>query len=114
MKLIKTEADYDVALERIDAIFEAAPSTPEGDELEVLLLLVKAYEDEHHPVPLPDPIEAIKLSMQERGWKTKDLVPLLGSKSYVSQVLNRKKPLTAQMMRTLHRQLGVPAEILLA
>lgn len=114
MKLIKTEADYEAALERIDTIFEAAPGTPEGDELEVLLLLVKAYEDEHYPVPLPDPIEAIKLSMQERGWKTKDLVPLLGSKSYVSQVLNRKKPLTAQMMRTLHRQLGVPAEILLA
>ena len=114
VKTIKNEEDYDKALARADQIFNAPMGTPEGDELELLLLVIKDYENKHHPVPLPDPIEAIKLSMQEQGLRAKDLVPLLGSKSYVSQVLNRKKPLTAEMMRAIHQKLGVPAEVLLA
>ena len=114
VKTIKNEEDYDKALARADQIFNAPMGTPEGDELELLLLVIKDYENKYHPVPLPDPIEAIKLSMQEQGLRAKDLVPLLGSKSYVSQVLNRKKPLTAEMMRAIHQKLGVPAEVLLA
>lgn len=80
----------------------------------MLLLVIKDYENKHHPVLPPDPVEAIKLTMEEHGLKAKDLVPLLGSKSYVSQILNRKKPLTAEMMRALHHHLGIPAEVLLA
>ena len=114
IKTIKNEEDYDKALARADQIFDAPVGTLEGDELELLLLVIKDYESKHHPVPLPDPIEAIKLSMQEQGLKAKDLVPWLGSKSYVSQVLNRKKPLTAEMMRVFHQKLGVSAEVLLA
>ena len=114
IKTIKNEEEYDRALIRADQIFDAQPDTPEGEELALLLLVIKDYENTHHPVPLPDPLEAIRLTMQERGLKAKDLVPLLGSKSYVSQVLNRKKPLTAEMMRRLHHHLDIPAEVLLA
>ncbi|AQG81771.1 helix-turn-helix domain-containing protein [Spirosoma montaniterrae] len=114
IKIIKNEAEYDQALDRADAIFDARPGTPEGDELELLLLVIKAYEDEHHPVPPPDPIDAIKLTMEEQGIKAAELTQRMGvSKSYVSQLLSRRKPLTASMMRLLHRQLGIPAEILL-
>ena len=114
IKIIKNEEDYDVALARADQIFDAQLNTPEGEELALLLLVIKDYESKHHPVPPPDPVEAIKLTMQEHGLKAKDLVPLLGSKSYVSQILNRRKPLTAEMMRALHHHLGIPAEVLLA
>ena len=113
-KIIQNEEEYDQALDRAEQIFSAQPDSPEGDELALLLLVIKDYEQKHHPVPPPDPIEAIKLTMQERGLIAQDLVPLLGSKSYVSQVLNRKKPLTADMMRSLHKHLGIPAEVLLA
>ena len=113
IKVLKNESDYSRALKRVDEIFGAKPNTKEGDELELLLLVIKYYEDKHHAVALPDPIEAIKLKMQEEGLKASDLVPEIGSKGYVSQVLNRKKPLTAQMMRKLRVRLGIPAEILL-
>lgn len=114
IKVIHSEEDYDKALARAEQIFDAQPGSSEGDELALLLLVIKDYEQRHHPVPPPDAIEAIKLTMQEQGLLAQDLVPLLGSKSYVSQILNRKKPLTAEMMRTLHRRLGIPAEVLLA
>lgn len=114
IKVIRNEEEYDQALNRADQIFDAQLDTPEGDELALLLLVIKDYEQKHHPVLPPDPIEAIKLTMQEKGLIAQDLVPLLGSKSYVSQVLNRKKPLTADMMRLLHQHLGIPAETLLA
>ncbi len=114
IKVIKNEEEYDEALARVDQIFEAQPDTAEADELALLLLVIKDYENKHHPVLPPDPIEAIKLTMQEQGLMAKDLVPLLGSKSYVSQVLNRKKPLTAEMMRSLHHHLGISADVLLA
>ena len=112
--VLRTERDYDVALRRIDQIFDAAPGTPEGDEAELLIVLIKDYENKCHPVLPPDPIEAIKLTLEERGMKAKDLVGLIGSKGYVSQILNRKKPLTAEIMRILNRQLGIPADILLS
>ncbi|MFN8349551.1 MAG: transcriptional regulator [Spirosomataceae bacterium] len=112
--ILKSEKDYDESLRRIDEIFDAAPGTPEGDEAELLLLLIKDYEKRYHPVLPPDPIEAIKLTLDEKGLKAKDLVGVIGSKGYISQILNRKKPLTAEIMRILNRQLGIPAEILLS
>lgn len=114
IKVLKTEEDYDEALARADEIFDAIAGSPEGDELELLLLVIKDYEDKHHPVPPPDPIEAIKLTMEEKGLKAKDLAPWIGSKGYVSQILNRKKPLTAEVMKALHKHLGIPGDILLA
>jgi HTH-type transcriptional regulator/antitoxin HigA len=113
IKVLKSETDYKEALKYVDKIFGAKPNTIQGEELELLLLVLKDNEDKHHAVALPDPIEAIKLKMEEEGLKASDLVPEIGSKSYVSQVLNRKKPLTAQMMRRLRIRLGIPAEVLL-
>jgi HTH-type transcriptional regulator/antitoxin HigA len=113
IRVLKTEAAYDAALRRAEQLFDAQPGTPQGDELELLLLVIKDYEDKHHAVLPPDPIEALKLTLAERGLKPKDLTGVLGSKGYVSQVLNRKKPLTAELMRILHRQFGVPADLLL-
>jgi len=114
IKVLKTEEDYDRALARADEIFDALPNTSAGNELELLLLVIKDYEDKHHPIPPPDPIEAIKLTMQEKGLKAKDLTPWIGSKGYVSQILNRKKPLTAEVMKALHKHLGIPGDVLLA
>lgn len=114
IKIIRNERAYNTALKRADEIFNARPNTPEGEELALLLLVIRDYEDHHHPIPMPDPIAVLKLKMLEKGWSNKDLVPLLGSKSYVSQLLNKRKPLTAEVMRVLHRKLGIPANILLA
>lgn len=112
--ILRTEQEYSNALCRIDEIFDAASGTTEGDEAELLVLLIKDYENKFHSVLPPDPIEAIKLTLEEKGLKAKDLVGLIGSKGYVSQILNRKKPLTAEIMRVLNRQLGIPADILLS
>jgi HTH-type transcriptional regulator/antitoxin HigA len=112
--ILKSEKDYNESLRRIDEIFDAAPGTSDGDEAELLVLLIKDYEKRVHPVLPPDPIEAIKLTLEEKGLKAKDLVGVIGSKGYISQILNRKKPLTAEIMRILNRQLGIPAEILLS
>ncbi|MEQ6120060.1 transcriptional regulator [Reichenbachiella sp. MALMAid0571] len=114
IKVLKSEKEYDCALDRVDQIFEAKPNTADGDELELLLILIKDYEDKHHQISLPDPLVAIKLKMDELGLRAKDFVPTLGSKGYVSQILNGKKPLTAPIMRLLHQKLGIPAEILLS
>ena len=112
-KLIKAEADYLEALARIDALMEAESGTPEGDELELLAALVEMYEDRHFPVDPPDPIEAIKFRMDQEGLTQKDLVPYIGGKSKVSEVLSGKRALTLSMMRALNRHLGIPAEVLL-
>jgi len=112
IKPIFTDQDYDKALHRIDEIFEAEPGTPEGDELYILLLLVKAYDDQHYALPNPDPIEAIKLRMEDLGLKDKDLIPIIGDKATVSKVLNRKRPLTLDMVRKLSEALTLPAEVL--
>lgn len=114
IKPIRTEADYQQALARIEAIFEAAADTPEFDELDVLTTLVEAYDTIHHPIPDPDPIDYIKHKMAEQGLKQRDLAVWLGGESRVSEVLNRKRKLTTKMMKALHEHLGLSAEVLLA
>ena len=100
----------------MDGLFDkkVKPNSPDGEALQVALLLIKDYEDKHYPVPLPDPIEAIKLKMQERGLKNKDLVGKIGTKGYVSAVLNKRKPLTLELAKLFHRELGVSANVLLS
>ena len=110
---IKTEADYQDALEEIGRLFDAAPDTPEGDRLEVLTTLVEAYEDRHYGIPLPDPIEAIRYYMESRGMSRRDLEPYIGSRGRVAEILNRKRPLSLEMIRRLHSGLGIPAEVLI-
>lgn len=110
---IRSEQDYDAALERIDALMDAQAGTPELDELEVLATLVELYEEKHYPIDLPDPIEAIKFRMDQSGFSMRDIVPLIGSRGKVSEVLSGKRPLTLKMIRALHEHLGIPAEILL-
>lgn len=115
LKPIKTEKEYKSCLEWADRMFDEKVklSSHRGQDLQIVLLMIKDYEDKHYPIPSPDPIEAIKLKMEEKGFKSKDLVSAIGSKSYVSQILNRKKPLTLEIAKTLHKLLGIPAEILL-
>lgn len=110
---IKTEADYQAALEEIERLFGAVPDTLEGDRLEVLTTLVEAYEDKHYAIPLPDPIEAIKYYMESRGLTRRDLESYIGNRGRVSEVLNRRRPLTIEMIRQLHAGLGIPAEVLI-
>lgn len=112
-KIIKTETDYDQALERIAALMDAVPGTPEGDELELLVTLVELYEKIVHPIDQPDPIEAIKFRMEQMGLKQKDLIPYIGSRSKVSEVLSRQRPLSISMIRRLHEGLGIPSDVLL-
>ncbi|GLI35008.1 helix-turn-helix domain-containing protein [Desulforhabdus amnigena] len=113
IKPIKTEADYEAALEEVDRLFDAGPNTPEGDRLEVLTTLIEAYEEKHHHIPPPDPIEAVLYYMESRGLSRRDLEPYIGSRARVSEVLNRKRPLTIYMIRKLHTGLGIPAEVLI-
>ena len=112
-KLIKTNAAYEAALERIEKIFDAAPGTPKGDELELLAMLVEQYEEQHFPMGLPDPIAAIRFRMEQQGLKPKDLVPFIGSPSKVSEVLSGQRTLSLAMIRNLVRGLNIPAEVLL-
>ena len=115
LKPIKTEEAYDSMLSWVDSQFDLGihPDSPEGEQVEVALLLIKAYEDIHYAILTPDPIEAVKLKMLERGMKNKDLADWVGSKSYVSASLNRKKPLTLRLAQLFHQKLGIPAEVLL-
>jgi len=110
---IKNETDYQAGLAEIEQLFDAAPDTPEGDRLEVLTTLVEAYEEKHYPLPKPDPIEAILYHMESRGLSRRDLEPLIGSRARVSEVLNRKRPLTMEMIRNLHSRFGIPADVLI-
>jgi HTH-type transcriptional regulator / antitoxin HigA len=112
VRLIKTKADHEAALKRIDEIFDACPGTVEGEELELLLHLVEEFEAVQYPIAMPDPIDAIKFRMEQQGLKQADLVPYIGSKSKVSEVLNRKRPLSLAMIRKLHDGLGIPADVL--
>ncbi len=109
---IKTESDYDRTLARIDALMDAAPNTPEADELDVLVTLVEAYEAKHHPIPPPDPVDAVYFQMDQLGLTSKDLEPYIGNSARVSAVLNRKRPLTLPMIRRLHHGLRIPLEAL--
>jgi HTH-type transcriptional regulator/antitoxin HigA len=110
---MRTEADYEAALAEIDHLFDAAPNTPEGERLEVLATLVEAYEEQHYNIPAPDPIEALTYHMESRGLCRRDLEPYLGSRARVAEVLNRKRPLSLEMIRRLHTGLGIAAEILI-
>jgi HTH-type transcriptional regulator / antitoxin HigA len=113
IRAIKTDADYGAALARVEEIFDSEPGSPEFDELEVWGTLIGAYEDKHHPVPPPTPLEAIEFVMDQKGLKQKDLIPFVGSKSKVSEVLAGKRKLTLKMIRALHEGLGIPADTLL-
>jgi HTH-type transcriptional regulator/antitoxin HigA len=110
---IKNEADYEAALVEIDRLMDARRGTAEGDRLDVLVTLVEAYEERNWRVDPPDPIDAIKLRMEQRGLTRRDLEKILGTKSRVSEILNRKRPLTVEMMRRLHARLDIPAESLI-
>ncbi|CAH0998889.1 hypothetical protein LEM8419_00201 [Neolewinella maritima] len=112
VKPIRNEQEYDTALARLDEIFDAPSNTAAGDEAEVLTLIIESYEAKHHPIAPPDPIETIRLRMDERNIKQKDLIGIIGGKSRVSEVLNRKKRLTLDMIRRLHDALDLPVEVL--
>ena len=112
-KVIQTEEEYRAALAHIDGIFDAEPGTPEGDELELWLILVEAYEDVHYPIDPPDPVDAILFRMEQAQLRPVDLAPYLGGRSRVSEILNRKRSLTIGMITTLWRELGIPLESLM-
>jgi HTH-type transcriptional regulator/antitoxin HigA len=112
-KLIKTEKEYQVALSRLEEIFDSKKDSNTADELELLSLLIEKYENEISPIDLPDPIEAIKFRMDQLGYKQKDLAQAIGLKSRVSEILNKKRKLTIDMIRKLHDTLGIPTEVLI-
>jgi HTH-type transcriptional regulator/antitoxin HigA len=109
---IKTEADYDRALAEINVLWGTDPDTQEGDRLDILMTLVEAYEIRHHSIDPPDPVDAILFRMEQQGLTRKDLEPILGSRSRVSEVLNRKRTLSLEMIRSLHKRLNIPLESL--
>ena len=114
IKPIRTEKDYENALKRLEIIFNAPINSIEGDEAEILSLLIENYENKVYPIETPDPIEAIKIRMEEMNLKQKDLVGLIGGKSRVSEVLNRKKRLTVDMIRELEKKLSISATVLVS
>lgn len=114
IKPIRSEADYKAALKEIDSLIESQPGTPEGDRMDVLVTLVEAYEAKHFPIPEPDdPVQVLEYYMESRGLSRSDLIPYLGSKERVSEVLNRKRGLSLKMIQQLHAGLGIPAELLI-
>lgn len=115
IRVIKTDSEYDEALAEVARLMEANPDrgTPEGDRFELLLTVVEVYEDKNYPIDLPDPIEAIKFMMEQNGLKNRDLAGAFGAASRVSEVLNRKRRLTADMMWALHSEFGIPAKVLI-
>ena len=113
IRAIRTEADYEAALRRVDVLMDAAPGTAEGDELDVLTDLIEHYEDRHVQMGFPSSLTALEFRLQQAGLSEKDLVPLLGSEQEVSDVLTGKRPLTLSMARALHVHLGIPATVLL-
>lgn len=112
IKPIRTEADYEAALEEIERLWDAEYGSPEGDKLDVLATLVEAYEEEHYPILPPDPIEAILYQMESQGLSRKDLEAFIGSRAHVSEILNRKRPLSLTMIRNLQNGLGISADVL--
>lgn len=114
IKVIKNGEDYNRALERLEAIFDAPTDSPEGDEAEILSILIEKYEDEHYPIGPPDPIEAIKFRMEQLDMTKSDLAKILGYKSRVSEIFSRKRKLNLQMIRKLHNSLKIPYESLIA
>jgi HTH-type transcriptional regulator / antitoxin HigA len=110
---LKNRRDYRQTLKEIDTLMQARRNTPEGDRLDVLVTLVEAWERKHYPLDMPDPVEAIKYHMEQNGLAPRDLIPFIGSRNRVHEVLNRKRPLTLKMIQRLHAGLGIPAESLL-
>src|ERR1035437_1546825 len=114
IKPIKTGRDHENALEQVDGLWGAKKGTDRGDELEILITLIEAYEAKHYPIEAADPVDAIEYIMEERKLKQSDLVKVFGSKSLVSEVLNKKRELTLKMIKALHNYFGIPYEILIA
>jgi HTH-type transcriptional regulator/antitoxin HigA len=113
LKPIRSEADYEAALDEVGRLWGAKSGTPEGDRLDVLATLIDAYEAQHYPMDPPDPIEAIKFRMEQQGLSRKDLEPMIGGRGRVAEVLNRKRSLSIDMIRRLHDGLGISAEVLI-
>jgi len=113
IKPIRTKKDYQAALGRMEFIFDAKPGTAAGDELEVLGILIEKYEQEHYPIGYPDPIEAIKFRMEQMGYSQTDLAKIVGLKSRASEILNKKRKLTLEMIRQLHQTLHIPTDVLI-
>lgn len=116
LKIIKTKKDYQRYLDWVDEKFDKKikPNSLEGEKLQIALLLIKQYEDIHFPIPKPDPIDAIKVKMAELGLKNKDLVEKVGTKGYVSAILNKRKPLTLELAKFFHAEFNIPSDILLS
>jgi HTH-type transcriptional regulator/antitoxin HigA len=113
IKPIRSEADYEAALAEVERLWGARSGTPEGDRLDVLATLIDAYESEHHPMDPPDPIEAIKFRMEQQGLSRKDLEGILGTRTRIAEVLNRRRGLSINMIRRLHDRLGISVEVLI-
>ncbi|HEV2098318.1 MAG TPA: helix-turn-helix domain-containing protein [Stellaceae bacterium] len=110
---IRSETEYRAALSEIEPLWNADPGTPDGDRAEVIATLIEAYEARHHPIPPPDPIDAILFMMEQKGLSRRDLEPAIGSRGRVSEILNRKRPLTLPMVRALSALLHIPADVLI-
>ncbi len=113
IKPIKSETDYQNALQDIESLMMAKANSPEGEKLDILVTLVEAYEQKHFPLDLPDPIAAIKFEMERKGLSIKDLEPMIGKSNRVYEVLNGKRSLTLKMIQRIHASLGIPAEALI-
>ncbi|MFD0765668.1 type II toxin-antitoxin system HigA family antitoxin [Mucilaginibacter lutimaris] len=113
IKPIKDEKDYQQALERLEIIFDAQQGSEYGDELEILGILIENYENEHFPISFPDPVEAIKFRMEQMGYNQNDLAKVIGLKSRASEILNKKRKLSLEMIRLLHDNLKIPTEVLI-
>ena len=113
IKLIKTKKDYKAALALADKLFDSVPNTPDGDKLELIVALIEIYEKEHFPIENPSPLAAIKFRMEHMNLTPKDLIPIIGSKSKVSEVLSGKRTLSLNMIRRISAELGIPAEVLI-
>ena len=113
IKPIRTKRDYRAALKEIESLMAARAGTPEGERLDILATLIEAYEKQHFPMDLPDAVEAIKFRMEQQGLTRKDLEPMIGTRTRVAEVLNRKRNLSIGMIRRLHKGLGIPAEVLI-
>jgi HTH-type transcriptional regulator/antitoxin HigA len=113
IKPIKTEQDYEQAMKRLEVIFDALPNTKEGDELEILSMLIEKYEDEHYPIGPPDPIEAIKFRMEQMNFSQNELAQIIGHKSKASEILNKKRKLSLSMIRKLSEKLQIPSDVLI-
>jgi HTH-type transcriptional regulator/antitoxin HigA len=114
LKVLKNEKEHKKALKQVEALWDAPKDSARAEELELWAALIEAYEEKHQPVPAPDPIEAVKFRMEQMGLKPSDMTKILGGRGRVSEVLNRKRPLSVNMMRNLYQNLHVPAESLLA